>query len=511
MSFGVFPGALRSGRRRRSPIAALEPPQLGMLLDGDVIAAALSAGVGDTSNYTSTAGSIAGVTVSISVDGSGALAGDTVVFGSFVMLVVAVTDTAGNARVWTRLRSVAGIAPGFATAPSAALIGRTVTFLAGVAEGVPAPAVSVSQLLLDGIDVLQNLEGLTYGVPDSDAESLLAWTVTATNPAGSASVSGSLAVAANQEPPGPEPGEWTLEGAVYLGQSPALSGSDMRTVEFSADGMRAFAVFRGTQVIRQYDLDAPWNIPSANAAGDGAHDFSGYIATGTRGDSVAHGLFIRKDTGATAWLWNRTEVFELTLGTPWDITTATNTGYLDLGATMSRGHDLDWKADGTRWFVEDRQNGRVYQFDCSTPWDIETSVAAGSYAIPNVNEVRGIDLQPDGARMFLMHTSAQEAREYALATPWDVTTASLTRSFDVSGQSGDPRSIVFRPDGTAFFVGDATSRRVHVYAFDAPPPPPGHGFDVATAEGGVTVEWSGEPADFTITSAEGGVTIEWDE
>lgn len=279
---------------------------------------------------------------------------------------------------------------------------------------------------------------------------------------------------------------WTLEGASYVDQSAALTGSDMRTVEFSADGMRAYAVFRSTQVIRQYDLDAPWNILSANAAGDGAHDFSGYITSGERGDSVAHGFFIRKDTGTTAWLWNRTEVFELTLSTPWDITTATNTGYLDLGATMSRGHDLDWKADGTRWFVEDRNNGRVYQFDCSTPWDIETSVAAGSYAIPNVNEVRGIELQPDGGRMFLMHTSAQEAREYALATPWDVTTASLTRSFDVSGQSDNPRSIVFRPDGGLFFVGDASSRRVHVYEPGAAEPPE-PGWAITGAAGQITI------------------------
>ncbi len=270
--------------------------------------------------------------------------------------------------------------------------------------------------------------------------------------------------------PEPEPKEpdssdavWTLEDATYLGQSPALSGSDMRTVEFSANGLRAYAVFRSTEVVRQYDLSEPFDIQSAAPAGNGAHDFSGYIATGVRGDSVAHGFFIRKDTGTTAWLWNRTEIWELTLSTAWDITTATQTGYLYLGATMSRGHDIDWKADGTRWFVEDRNNDRVYQWDCAIPWDVETSTLAGSYAIPNGDGVRGIELDPTGSRMFLMHTTAQEAREYHLSTLWDVTTASVVRAVDVSGQSGNPRSIVFRPDGTQFFVGDASSRRVHLY------------------------------------------------
>jgi len=328
-------------------------------------------------------------------------------------------------------------------------------------------------------------------------------------------------------PPDPEPvpdpsAAWTLDGAVHAGSSPVLAGSEMRTVEFSADGNRMYAVFRGTQVVRQFNLGAPYDVTTAAPAGNGDHAFAGYITTGTRGDSVAHGFFIRKGTGTTAWLVNRTEVWVLTLATPWDITTATPTGYMFLGAgnatghVLQRAHDLDWRTDGTQWFIEDRDAGRVFRFAVATPWDITTSVAAGSYVIPNVDEVRGIELQRDGTQMFLMHTAARQAREYALAAPWDVATASLTRSFGVAGQSNDPKSLTFRPDGGAFFVGDASVRRVHVYDAGAPPPPPpppppGHDFDVATAEGGVTVEWAGVPVDFSITSAEGGVTIEWDD
>jgi hypothetical protein len=271
--------------------------------------------------------------------------------------------------------------------------------------------------------------------------------------------------------------QWTLSGALYTGPSESLTGSDMRAVDFSADGSRMYAVFRGTEVVRQYDLDPAYDVTSASAAGDGSHDFSGYITTGTRGDSVAHGFFTRKDTGTTAWLVNRTEVFELTLATPWDITTASQTGYIFLGTgnstghVLQRAHDLDWRPDGTQWFIDDRNAGRVFRFAVTTPWDITTSVAAGSYVIPNVDEVRGIELQRDGARMFLMHTTAQEAREYALSTPWDVSTASVTTSLDVSGQSSNPRSIVFRPDGVFFYIGDASSRRVHVYDILGPNPP----------------------------------------
>jgi hypothetical protein len=259
--------------------------------------------------------------------------------------------------------------------------------------------------------------------------------------------------------------QWSLTDAQYVGQSPQLNGSVMRAIDFSEDGTRAYIVFRTTEVARQFNLSQPYDVLSASPAGNGDHDFSGYIATGDQNESVAHGFFIRKTDGMLAWIWNRREIWEVTLSTAWDITTASQTGYFSLVGTVARGHDVDWKSDGTRWFVEDRTNGRVYQFDCSTAWDVESSTAAGSYVIPNVDEVRGIELQPDGLRMFLTHTSAQEVREYHLSTAWDVTTASLDQSFDVASQSSVPVSVVFRPDGTEFFVGDSTSRRVHVYDF----------------------------------------------
>jgi len=483
LSLGIGIG-LNPTRRTAQIITRISPPTFGPYVEGDAPADVYGPGI-----YASSAGEIASVVPAWTVNSTSA-GGDTVLEAGDVVRLVSetVTDDAdpANERVfnYSGASTVSSLPlPDAPEIEDLTLDAEEGVFSFSLPEGsLPADVFwmvgedaerTAEQVeAATGADLSGSFEAVTGNESEEIDVSTLPFDTTlylhvvAKNAAGFGAVQTVEFYRLDDQP-----ATWTLEGASYVDQSPALAaGGDMRTVEFTPDGMRAFAVFRSSELIRQYDLAAPWDI--LNPTESGSHDFSGYITTGTREDSVAHGLFIRKDTGTTAWLWNRTEVWVLTLSTPWDITTASQTGYFFFGSgnptgvSMSRGHDLDWKADGTRWFVEDRSNGRVYQWDCTTPWDITTSVAAGSYVIPNVDEVRGIELQPDGARLFMMHTTAMEAREYHLSTPWDVTTASLVRSFSVAGQSSNPRSLTFRPDGSEFFVGDATSRRVHVYEIE---------------------------------------------
>ena len=101
------------GQRRRAAqiITAIITPALGPLTDGDTIASALSADIGETGNYASTEGTISTVDVVITVNGDPALASDTVDFEDVVAVTVTVTDTEANQRVFNLSRVALDIAP----------------------------------------------------------------------------------------------------------------------------------------------------------------------------------------------------------------------------------------------------------------------------------------------------------------------------------------------------------------------------------------------------------------
>jgi len=80
------------------------------------------------------------------------------------------------------------------------LSGRNLTILVDTLTGIPAPSVSLVALTLDGTDVLGSETGAdpwVYIAPDSAAAQTVAWTLEATNSAGTDTVSGMSVVSGN--------------------------------------------------------------------------------------------------------------------------------------------------------------------------------------------------------------------------------------------------------------------------------------------------------------------------
>ena len=113
---GVTVAIGRGGNPRKgSPVilAAIEPA-LGPLTAGAQIGTALSDGIDQTSNYTSTGGEISSVTVTITVDGAPALADDIVDRDAVVTASVLVRDDQGTERLFdagTQIVAPVQIAP----------------------------------------------------------------------------------------------------------------------------------------------------------------------------------------------------------------------------------------------------------------------------------------------------------------------------------------------------------------------------------------------------------------
>lgn len=180
-------------------ITATISPALGSLRDGDSVQAALSPSALDTDSYASTAGAITAVSATVTLNGAAGALADVVRVDDVVSVSITVSDAAGTTRDFNAgTQTVQGVAPTLAA--SDGLSGRTLTITVDSTTGVPAPVTALTALTLDGVDVLGDATGSdpwTYEVPDSADGQTLAWTLKASNVAGSDTASDSEAVAAN--------------------------------------------------------------------------------------------------------------------------------------------------------------------------------------------------------------------------------------------------------------------------------------------------------------------------
>ena len=278
--------------------------------------------------------------------------------------------------------------------------------------------------------------------------------------------------------------------ASYTGKSFPVATTDSRSSDFSPDGIRFYILGRSSRNIIEYELTIPWDIESAALKRE--LDISTEMGSGEQMFAVPHGLYLRKDDGIMMWVFNRTEIWEYTLSIPWNISTATPTGYKDLSEYVARSHDIDFKPDGTVLYIDDRINGSVYQFNLTTPWDIETAELDLVLDISAQQEaVRGIQLNGEGNRMYLMDTARRDVLEYYLTTPFDISTASYAGFFSVAGETTNPRGITFKSDFSAFYVTATESNTIYQYHLPQPE------FFVSYSNGwnlaGIPVETTGFP------------------
>src|SRR6056297_2576183 len=134
------------------------------------------------------------------------------------------------------------VAPTYTVEATDSLDGRTLTITTGTATGTPAPTYSVA-VTLDGSPVSASGSGpWTYEVPSSASSQTVAWTVTATNSAGTDTSSGSEVVASNSTAP-TITGRPTISGTTasyntLTANAAAVSGAPLstRTWQWERDG-----------------------------------------------------------------------------------------------------------------------------------------------------------------------------------------------------------------------------------------------------------------------------------
>ena len=194
----------------------------------------------------------------------------------------------------------------------------------------------------------------------------------------------------------------TTSAGVYAGNN----GSSIYVVGSSQDN------------VTQYNLTTAWNVATAFVANT-------YYIAGEETNSVD--LFFRND-GSRMYVLGDTgnDITYYTLGTPWSLGgTITLGGTYSISAQTSVPRGMHISDDGTKMWVANAT--QVFQYTISTPWDLTTaSYDNKSYTQTQDTAGQAISVNPSGTRMYILGSSNDYIYEYALSTANDVTTATHT-------------------------------------------------------------------------------------
>jgi hypothetical protein len=114
-----------------------------------------------------------------------------------------------------------------------------------------------------------------------------------------------------------------------------------------------------------------------------------------------------------------------------------------------------FKPDGTTMYIVGTTNDTVYQYTLSTPWDISTaSYASISFSVASVeSSPTQVNLSADGTKMWVTGTTGDDINEYTLGTAWNVSTATRVNNIYVGFQETTPSGL---------FIDSTAANRVYV-------------------------------------------------
>ena len=254
---------------------------------------------------------------------------------------------------------------------------------------------------------------------------------------------------------------WDITDLSYVRNfSVAVEGTAPQAVSFATDGTEMYVLDQTSDNIYQYTLSTAWNISTASYTR--TFDISAQEANPT-------GLFFKPDgTAMYVCGLNGDDVNEYSLSTAWDISTASYVRVYSVATQQTYPTGVFFKPDGTAMYVVGWSPTHVSEYSLSTAWNVSTAshvrnlVVSGEETAP-----QGLFFKPDGTAMYLVGSTGDDVNEYSLSTAWNISTASFVRNTSVAAQEASPSCVFFRPEGTKMYVVGDAGNDVNEYAVGA--------------------------------------------
>jgi DNA-binding beta-propeller fold protein YncE len=243
-------------------------------------------------------------------------------------------------------------------------------------------------------------------------------------------------------------GVWSVANVTYDSKSFTVSQeSSSQAMFFKPDGTKFYALGINSDRVYQYSCSTAWDISTAS------YDSASFLVSSQ--ETSSRGLFF-KDDGTKFYVIGITSdrVYQYSCSTAWNVSTASYDSVSFLVSSQEASpQDIFFKPDGTKFYVVGTGNDRVYQYSCSTAWDISTaSYESKSFSV-SAQELTpaAMFFKDDGTKMWMAGIN-DTVYQYSLSTAWDVSTASYDSVAKVVSSEASPRGLFFRPNGNAMYM-----------------------------------------------------------
>jgi len=234
---------------------------------------------------------------------------------------------------------------------------------------------------------------------------------------------------------------------------------------FSHDGTKMFHGGNDDDDIHEYTLSTAWDVSTASYV----DAFS--IASQ---DNEPFGITFNNDGTKmfVAGAGSGDSIYEYTLSTAYDVSTASYVDALDVSGQDSRPTGIRFNNDGTKLFMTGFVSDYINEYNLSTAYDISTGSYSKRFSV-NSQDIypRDVQFNLDGTKMFVVGGAGDNINEYKLTTGFDVSTASFVDSLSVASQDRNPFSMAFNNDGSKMFMLGYENDTVNEYTLTT-------GFDV---------------------------------
>lgn len=225
-------------------------------------------------------------------------------------------------------------------------------------------------------------------------------------------------------------------------------------IAFSDDGTKMYVYGSISDAVHQYTLSTAWDVGTAV-----------FLQSFAIADGAPNGLAFSSD-GLKLYSISTSNVREHTLSTAWNISTATYVRTQSFAFTTGDGlfTGIYFDSTGTRAYTVGSGADNVYQYSLSTAWNISTAayVRAKSVAAQDTAP-QDVFFKPDGKTMFVLGQVGgigvnPGLLQYTLSTAWDISTATFTRFKPTETEENTARGFTFKPDGTKMYIVGAKNK-----------------------------------------------------
>ena len=269
-------------------------------------------------------------------------------------------------------------------------------------------------------------------------------------------------------------------------------------IEFNNDGTKMFISYAqkfngsSTHFINEYNLTIPYDVSSKSYAGDSER----CVLTGTDGNTIydldfssdGMRLFVVSRNAGSNNDQDGDKAYGFDLTSPYDISTcslASETENLDNGVFTSgsnageyayaeamnnlkthRLQSIEINNDGSKLFLlfmdslSATVNGRLYEFNLSTPYDVSTlsivtsaGIAIGTETQTGVTNPAGMRFSPDGKRLIITshaHNGIRRVLQISLSKGFDTSSFTIDGSRILGGAGNEMSEANIQTRGAAF-------------------------------------------------------------